>query len=145
LREVLRMDEVLRREGWIRLLEGGVFAAVTLSVLLLSAAGIYALMSLAVTQRRKEIGIRTALGADAGRLVGSIFGRAMRQLGAGVAAGVVGAAALERAVWGKVEQENAALTVPLAVAIFLAVGLLGAAGPARRMLRMAPTEALRAE
>jgi len=61
--------------------------AVTLSVLLLSAAGIYAMMSFAVSRQRREIGIRTALGADARRIVSGIFGRATAQLGAGIAGG----------------------------------------------------------
>jgi len=71
-----------------------VIASITLSVLLLSAAGI-ALMSFTVAQRKKEIGIRAALGADAKRLLISIFSRAAGQLGAGVAAGVVFAIALD--------------------------------------------------
>ncbi|MBA2244157.1 MAG: hypothetical protein H0W11_04320, partial [Gemmatimonadetes bacterium] len=53
------------------------------TVLLLSAAGIHALMSLTVTRRRKEVGIRTALGARPGRLLASIFSRAAWQVGLG--------------------------------------------------------------
>ena len=49
---------------------------VVVTVLLLSAAGIYAMMSFTVSQRRKEIGIRAAMGADAGQLLRSIFTRA---------------------------------------------------------------------
>ena len=143
LRDVLRMDEVVRREQWIRLLEGAVFAAVSLSVLLLSAAGIYALMSLAVSQRRKEIGIRTALGADPARLVVSVFSRSLRQLGVGAAAGLAGAVALERGMWGDPGRENAMAVLPVVAVLLIAVGMLGAAGPARRILRIPPAEALR--
>jgi ABC-type lipoprotein release transport system permease subunit len=57
---------------------------VILTALLLSAAGIYAMMSFTVSQRRKEIGIRAALGADAGQLLRSIFARAALQLAAGI-------------------------------------------------------------
>jgi putative ABC transport system permease protein len=145
LRDVLAMDEVLRREQWIRLLEGGVFAAVTLSVLLLSAAGIYALTSLTVSQRRKEIGIRTALGADPRRLLLGVFSRALRQLGLGAVLGMSGAAALEHALWGNLGLDDALRVLPVAAAILVGVGLLGVAGPARRSLRIAPSEALREE
>ena len=58
---------------------------VIVAVLLLSAAGIYALMSFTVSQRRKEIGIRVALGANARTLLASIFARAGGQLALGVA------------------------------------------------------------
>ncbi len=62
-------------------------ALVTASVLLLSAAGIYALMSFTVAQRTREIGIRTALGAPPRRVVRDVFGRAAWQVAAGVLLG----------------------------------------------------------
>ncbi len=64
-----------------------VFAGVTIRVLLLTAAGIYAMMSFAVTQRRREIGIRLALGAGARTILWTMFSRAAAQVFAG--AGVV--------------------------------------------------------
>jgi hypothetical protein len=60
---------------------------VMMSVILLSAAGIYALMSFTVAQRAREIAIRAALGAGPRRLLLGIFGRAARQLGLGLIAG----------------------------------------------------------
>lgn len=143
VRNVFSLDEVLRREQWIRLLEGSVFAAVTLSVLMLSAAGIYALMSLTVSQRRKEIGIRTALGADRRRIVASIFARAFGQLGAGTAVGLGAAALLDRTLWGNPVRDNTAAVLSVVALLMVAVGILGVFGPARRSLRIEPTEALR--
>jgi len=58
---------------------------VTSSVLLLSAAGIFAMMSFAVTLRQREIGIRGALGAHPRRLLASIFSLATFQLAIGPA------------------------------------------------------------
>ena len=62
--------------------------AVDANVLLLSAAGIHAMMSFTVGRRWREIGIRVALGADARRVLTGILGRASAQIGAGVAAGL---------------------------------------------------------
>ena len=56
-------------------------------MLLLSAAGVQALMSFTIAQRTREIGIRSALGAPPRQLLLGIFGRAMRQLGIGVLVG----------------------------------------------------------
>ena len=56
--------------------------AVTVSVLLLSAAGLYALMVFTVAQRRREIGIRSALGAQPRQLMAAVFQRAFGQIGA---------------------------------------------------------------
>jgi len=117
-------------------------ALVTSSVLLLSAAGIYALMSFTVAQRTREIGIRAALGAGPGRILGDIFARATRQLALGLLAGSLLSGGLFAAT-GLGAGRAAALLLAVA-AIMLAVGLLAALGPARRGLRIEPTEALRA-
>lgn len=120
-----------------------VMGLVTLSVLLLSAAGIYALMSFTVSQRKKEIGIRAAMGADARRLLMSIFSRAAGQLGAGVAAGMVFAVALDVASSGEALGTAGLTVLPVIAIAMVVVGLLAAFGPARRGLRIQPTEALR--
>ncbi|MCA1650433.1 MAG: hypothetical protein LC753_09175, partial [Acidobacteria bacterium] len=116
---------------------------VTASVLLLSAAGIYALMSFTVAQRTQEIGIRAALGADARRLLLSIFGRVMRQLALGLLIGSVLSGALFSSAGFDFRGATALL---LAVAaLMLVVGLLAALGPARRSLRIEAIEALRTD
>jgi ABC-type antimicrobial peptide transport system permease subunit len=120
-------------------------SAVTGSVLLLSAAGIYAMMSFTVARRWREIGIRVALGADARRVLMGIFGRASAQLGAGVAAGLTIAAIAEFVTPGGNIGGKWAVLFPIVVAMMFAVGLLAAVGPARRGLAVQPTEALRNE
>jgi putative ABC transport system permease protein len=122
-----------------------VIALITGSVLLLSAAGIHALMSFTVTQRRREIGIRSALGASARRILASVLARAMRQLAVGVGVGLTMAVGLDLAAGGELMGGTGLLLVPGTAAFMLVVGLLAAAGPARRGLRVQPTEALRAE
>ena len=66
---------------------GLVLAAVMLIVLLFSMAGIYTLMAFTVAQRWREIGLRSALGAQPRRLVAGIFGRALVPVVAGAVAG----------------------------------------------------------
>ncbi|NIR43190.1 MAG: FtsX-like permease family protein [Gemmatimonadetes bacterium] len=115
-----------------------VTAAVLLSVVLLSAAGIYAMMSFIVARRRREIAIRSALGADPRRLLTGIFARASAQLGAGVLVGLLLAAVLRGPVEGK-----GLLLLPAVAAVMMVVGLVAALGPARRGLAVQPAEALR--
>ena len=122
-----------------------VIALITGSVLLLSAAGIHALMSFTVNQRRREIGIRAALGAPARRILTSVLTRATRQLALGVGIGLAAAVALDQASGGVLLDGSGVLLVPATAAFMLVVGLVAAAGPARRGLRVQPTEALRAE
>ena len=118
-------------------------ALVTASVLLLSAAGIYALMSFTVAQRTREIGIRTALGAPPRRLVLNVCGRAAAQVVAGVVVGSVLAAGAFVAIGvGAVR----AMPLLLAVAaIMVMVAVLATFGPARRGVRIQAVEALRAD
>ena len=122
-----------------------VIALIGGSVLLLSAAGIHALMSFTVNQRRREIGIRAALGASTRLILASVLARATRQLALGVGLGLAAAVALDLAAGGELMAGTGLLLVPGTAAFMLVVGLLAAAGPARRGLRVQPTEALRAE
>ena len=115
-------------------------------MLLLSAAGLYALMAFTVAQRRREIGIRSALGAQPGHLVAAVFRRAFWQIGAGSAAGMLAAYLVGRYV--PIEQIGGLPIpgiLPGAAAFMLLVGVLASLGPARRGLRIDPTEALRSE
>lgn len=119
-------------------------SVITLSVLLLSAAGMYALMAFTVNQRRREIGIRSALGARPDHLLVGMFRRVAFQLGAGAAGGVVLAALLAyflpaEALGGW----NVPGVIPAATAFMVLVGLCAAIGPARRGLRVDPIEELR--
>lgn len=117
----------------------------TLSVLLLSAAGVHALISFTVTRRRREIGIRSALGAHPRQILGSIFAQALRQLGLGVLVGIGAAALLDRATGGELLGGTGAALLPAVVLLMLGIGLLAALGPALRGLRVQPVEALRAD
>ena len=119
------------------------FVAITLSVLMLSSAGIYALMSFTVSQRRKEIGIRMALGADRKRIVASIFSRALRTACRRSGAGRGLGSRARESIGGLIMRGNAAVVLPVVALVMMAVGFLAALGPARRSLRIEPTEALR--
>ena len=120
-------------------------ALVTLSVLLLAAAGVYALMSFTVSQRRKEIAIRAALGADPGLILRGIFGRSAAQLVLGILLGGVTAALIDLFAEGEMWTRNGAWLLPAISLLVMGTGLLASMGPARRALRMHPTEALREE
>ena len=144
LDDVRRLDEVYGETQMSNNLTSYALAIVTLSVLVLSAAGLYALMSFTVTLRRREIGIRTALGARPGRLLASVFARALWQIAAGVVVGVTIALVLHRRLNIEVEGGwHIPGILPAAAICIMTIGLLSAAGPARRAVRVDPTEALR--
>jgi predicted permease len=145
LRDIATAEIELRREqGFMRLI-GAAVIIVMLAVLGLSSAGMYALMSFTVSRRRREIGIRAALGADRNRLLVGIFARAMGQLGAGAAAGLLGAIALDQVIEEEMFKGQGAVLLPIVLVTMVIVGVLAAVGPARRGLSIQPTEALREE
>ena len=122
-----------------------VLSVIVLTVFVFSAAGVYALMSFTVTQRRREIGIRAALGASPRRLLIAIFSRVMSQLGVGLVAGVVAAVAIDSATGNTAREGLKAVVLPAVALTMAVVGCLAAIGPTRRGLETRPTEALRAE
>jgi hypothetical protein len=144
--EVRTLAEIYREHRFGDNLGAITIGAVTGSVLLLSAAGLYALMAFTVAQRRREIGIRSAFGAQPGHLVTAVFRRAFWQIGVGSAAGIL--AAYLVGLYIPIEQIGG-LPIPGifpgATAFMLLVGVLASLGPARRGLRIDPAEALRSE
>jgi predicted permease len=120
---------------------GWALGSIALAVLLLSAAGIYALMSFTVAQRTREIGIRAALGGNPRRLLAGVFGRVMMQLGIGLGIGSVLSALVFTTT--NLTMQGAFALFAIVGAILLVVGAVAALGPARRSLSIQATEALR--
>ena len=126
-----------------------VIAIVSAVALVLAAAGVYALLSFTVVRRTREIGIRAAVGADQRRILAGIFSRAFSQVGLGIMAGSIPGTLL--VAFGAPEvARGSGLTMALAaflgVATFmLAVTVLACVVPAKRALRIQPTDALRAD
>ena len=116
---------------------------ITITVLLLSAAGMHALMSFTIAQRTREIGIRSALGAQPRQLLLGVFGRAMRQLSIGLGVGSAISFATLSAV-GIGLGRGAALLATVAVVITI-VAAFAVLGPARRSLRLPTVDALRVD
>lgn len=141
----MSLDDRLRVQQQLLRLLAGAIGAVTLSVLLLSSAGIYALMSFTVAQRRKEIAIRAALGANPRHIWRNVFSRALRQLAMGAFLGAAVALGLDQWTGGELMRGNARFVLPVVALIMLIVGLLAALGPVRRAMKVDPVIALRYE
>ena len=145
LRDLTTTEILAKREQGLFRLIGTSVGLVMLSVIGLSAAGIYSLMSFTVARRRREIGIRTALGANRRQLLFGIFARVLGQVGLGAVVGVLAAIGLEQVLEGNMLQSRGAVILPLVAVVMGLVGVLSAIGPALEGLRIQPTEALREE
>jgi putative ABC transport system permease protein len=152
--EVQRLDQVATPLLWFLRLWVRITIGLTAIVLLLSLAGIYAVLSFIVARRTREIGVRVALGASRRLVITSIFRRPLSQvvLGVGLGSMLVTAAAV---MLPRTEQfkdvpafaftaTDSALLVAYAV-FMLGVCLTACVVPTMRALRVQPTEALRAE
>ncbi len=128
--------------GWVTT---GAMALVGM-LLALSGSGTYALMSFTVAQRRREIGIRTALGAQRSNIVRTIAKRALVQLGVGVLLGmaIAGRVLFEFHRAGRIpSQSPLLLAIAMGVGVMLLIGTLACVVPTLRALKIMPTEALR--
>lgn len=113
----------------------------------LGVIGIYGVMSDLVAQRTREIGIRTALGASPGKMMGMVVGQGLKLAFLGVVPGVLCALAATRAFASILYQvgPNDPLTFVLVPVIFIMVGTAACYIPARRAMRVDPVVALRYE
>ena len=128
-------------------LVAGLSAAFATLATLLGVIGLYGVMAYTVTRRSREIGIRMALGAEQGRVKAMFVRNGVLWAGLGAAAGLVAAVPLSQLMSALLFEVKP--IDPLTYAA-VAAGLLGAAAlasylPARRVTRIHPVEALRAE
>ena len=145
----LSVQDARPLNAWIRqrdislTMQVGALAGVTALVLFLSALGIFSLVSVSVSRRTSEIGLRAALGANPRHLLAGILSRAMALVGSGITAG---AALLLAFAAENGPMEDVALYagyLGVTSAVMLAACLLACIGPARRALRINPADALR--
>jgi len=141
------MDEVVSRSVAPRRTNTTLIALFGAFALLLSAFGIYAVVSYSVTRRAREFGIRSALGASAGSIAALVGRELIVLVGVGLAIGLAGAWALSKIIasllYG-VEPHDLAtfLIVPAVLAI---PALIAGWPPARRAMGISPMEVMRAE
>lgn len=122
----------------------GLFAAIAA---LLTAIGIYGLLSQEVASRTRDIGVRMALGATRAGVARLILIRTCILLGSGLAAGLVGVFLVHRLILSMLPSHTATNFGAIAATALLmaAIGLVAAAIPARRATRIDPMRALRIE
>ena len=144
---VATMQQILLGSAAPRRFAAGLLAAFAALASLLAAVGILGVLSGVVGQRRREIGIRVALGASRQRIVALISTQTLRLTLAGVAAGLFGALLLAPAIASQLYRVSAfdPLTLAAAAALIVAVALVSSIAPTRRAVRVDPVATLRAE
>jgi putative ABC transport system permease protein len=115
--------------------------------LLLAAVGIYGVLAFGVVQRRRELGIRIALGAPPGRVSWSILREGLLLAGTGIVVGTAAALALSRLIQGLLYGVESTDATTLVSVVFASLGAAALAcyWPAHRAMQVDPLEVLRAE
>jgi putative ABC transport system permease protein len=147
LYDVLTMAQVIHKQTFFFDVFGTLFTGFGASALLLAAAGLYGVMSFAVTQRTREMGVRSALGARGTQLVRLIMRRSVVQLMVGLVLGLgLGLAAsgpLETVLFNVGPRDP--LVIATVVVVLSLTSLVATALPAWRVTRVDPVIALSAD
>jgi ABC-type antimicrobial peptide transport system permease subunit len=145
--EISTLRRIIDRQTWFYTTFGTFFMAFGVCALLLAAAGLYGVMSFAVTQRTREMGVRSALGAQGAHLIMLVMRKSVVQLVIGLVLGLglalLASGALQPVLY-HVNPRDAAVFAGVVVTLSLA-SLLASFLPARRVTRIDPVLALAAE
>jgi putative ABC transport system permease protein len=143
---VMTLDAVVSTSTAQRRFTTTLIAGFALLALVLAGIGIYGVISYAVSERTFEIGVRVALGASRGQVLGLVVGDGAKLALIGITAGIIGSAILARVIRSLLVDVPMVDVITLGgVAVLLTIVALGASAlPARRATAVNPTEALRA-
>jgi putative ABC transport system permease protein len=142
---VRTMDDVVSTSIATPKLTSGVLSVFGLLALLLAAVGIYGVQSYIVSQRRQELGIRLAIGAGRGRVLGMVLSNGLSLAAAGVLLGL-GAAAVVLPIFASLLYGVApfdAATFLVTPVVLIGIAAVAAAIPAWRASRLDPVQAIR--
>jgi ABC-type antimicrobial peptide transport system permease subunit len=145
--EISSMDTIVSASLTQPRLQTGLVSLFGATAILLASVGIFGVVSFLVSQRTREIGIRMALGAQAGDVLRGVLGRALGLTLVGVAIGLPGAWALSRWMQSLLFEISPTdmMTLVCAPLLLTAVAMLAALSPARRAAHIDPTVAWRSE
>lgn len=141
------MKGVIRQASWYYYVFGSLFIVFGAAALFMATVGLYGVLAFSVSRRTRELGIRMALGANAGDVIRLVLRQGGKQLVIGLVAGLVIAFGLTRVIgilmFEVTPQDPPVFT--LVVLLIAAVGLLASFLPARRATGVQPVVALRTE
>ncbi len=145
--QIRTMDEVIYDQTWAYSLFGNLLVIIGILALILASVGLYGVIAFTVSQRTREFGIRSALGARPGNIIALVMKQGARQLGSGMLIGVglawVFAQGMRNMFFGVVPSD------PLVLFTILLVlgtsGIVACLFPARRAVRIDPLSAMRQE
>jgi putative ABC transport system permease protein len=144
---VRTMEQAVERSVAPRRFSMLLLTVFAVAALALASLGIYGLMSYAIAQRTREIGVRMALGAQSGNVLRLVIGQGMKLAFVGVALGLVASVALTRTMKNLLFSMSATdpATFATTALLVIAVALLACWIPARRATKVDPMIALRCE
>jgi hypothetical protein len=144
---VMTTDQFLSRLLWAQRLFGSMFGVFAVTAMLLATCGLYAVTAYAVSRRRREIGLRIALGADPRSVWLAVAGTTLRQLAIGLVLGTGGAVAVSTVLPAILVGSDGTsfLTIAAVAVLLVTAGIVASAVPARRAMQLDPTTALQAE
>ncbi len=145
--DLFPLDRAISEATWAFDLFGGLFALFGAAALLLAAVGHYGVMAFSVEQRRQEMGVRMALGADRDTILKLVLGKGTRQLALGITLGLLMGAAMagpmQFILYG-VEVGDPVVYASIVVTLAVA-GLVACLVPARAASRVDPMASMRTQ
>ena len=144
---VLSMEGAIKRATWFYNVFGTLFIVFGAAALFMASVGLYGVLAFSVSRRTQEMGIRMALGANAGNIIRLVLRQGLMQLGVGLIIGLglaFGLSNIVAIIMFDVQPRDPTVFGSI-VGLITIVGLLASFVPARRATRIHPVEALRYE